>query len=149
MTSPATPPTTAKVWKKCLALLGGLAALAAVVVLANSFSSRGMYQLYRLGQERQRLERENAQLNLDNERLARTIERLQDDPEFIQDLIRRELNFVKKNEIVFQLPPGPQAAASGSAPAAAESAPPAAEKPRPWSWKSLIGGPAQPQEPSE
>jgi hypothetical protein len=37
--------------------------------------------------------------------LARTIDRLQHDPVLIQDLIRQELNFVKKNEIIFQFPP--------------------------------------------
>ena len=38
-------------------------------------------------------------------RLARTIDRLQHDPEYIQDRIRQELNFVKPNEIIFQFPP--------------------------------------------
>ena len=37
--------------------------------------------------------------------MARTIDRLRNDPEMIQDLIRRELKLVKKNEILIQLPP--------------------------------------------
>ncbi len=52
-----------------------------------------------------RLEQENARLAAENTRLARTIDRLQHDPVLIQDLIRQELNFVKKNEIIFQFPP--------------------------------------------
>ena len=52
-----------------------------------------------------RLEQENTRLAAENDRLARTIDRLQHDPVFIQDLIRQELNFVKKNEIIFQFPP--------------------------------------------
>jgi hypothetical protein len=46
-------------------------------------------------------------------RLARTIDRLRRDPEFIQDLIRRDLNFVKKNEIIIQLPGAEGVKASG------------------------------------
>jgi hypothetical protein len=61
--------------------------------------------MYSLGHERQRLEKENARLAAENARLARTIDRLQHDPVLIQDLIRQELNFVKKNEIIFQYPP--------------------------------------------
>jgi cell division protein FtsB len=68
------------------------------------FSHKGLYNIYRLSQERTRLERENARLGEENARLARTIDRLQHDPEMIQDLIRRELNYVKKNEIIIQLP---------------------------------------------
>ena len=67
-------------------------------------SHHGFYKIYCLRQERSRLEHENARLAEKNTRLARTIDRLQHDPEMIQDLIRRELNFVKKNEIIVQLP---------------------------------------------
>ena len=67
----------------------------------------------------------------------------------IQDLIHQELNFVKKNEIIFQLPPGQrQPSASPSPPAGrplAESpaeagAPPESGK-HPWSWDCLEGAP--------
>ncbi len=68
------------------------------------FSHQGLYNIYRLSQERTRLERENVRLAEENARLARTIDRLQNDPEMIQDLIRRELNYVKKNDIIIQLP---------------------------------------------
>jgi len=68
------------------------------------FSHRGLYKIYRLRQEKDRLEAENRVLVEENDRLARTIDRLHNDPQMIQDLIRRELNFVKKNEIIIQLP---------------------------------------------
>jgi cell division protein FtsB len=68
------------------------------------FSQHGLYKIYRLRQERARLEGENARIARENARLARTIDRLHQDPEMIQDLIRRDLNFVKKNEIIIQLP---------------------------------------------
>ena len=68
------------------------------------FSHRGIYQIYRLKQEKAHLDMENQKLFEDNARLARSIDRLHNDPEMIQDLIRRSLNYVKKNEIVIQLP---------------------------------------------
>ncbi|MBM4293704.1 MAG: septum formation initiator family protein [Deltaproteobacteria bacterium] len=105
MTSPTSPPESSRLKFHSKLLLGGVLVLGMVVFLVLIFSSRGPYQIFRLNAERQRLEQENARLTAENERLARTIDRLQHDPEMIQDLIRRELNFVKKNEIIFQLPP--------------------------------------------
>lgn len=78
-----------------LALIAGLIA----VIL---FSHRAISRIYHLSQEKVRLLQENATLAEENLRLARTVDRLHNDPEMIQDLIRRELNFVKKNEIIIQ-----------------------------------------------
>jgi len=106
MTSPATTPTEPIGFKGGRKLLVGLALLlGAALLLGVFFSHRGLYQIYRFRPERVRLDQENARLTAENARLARTIDRLQHDPELIQDLIRRELNFIKKNEIIFQLPP--------------------------------------------
>ena len=93
--------------------------LGVVMVLVVLFSHRGLYQTYRFRHDGIRLEQENARLAAENARLARTIDRLQHDPVLIQDLIRQELNFVKKNEIIFQFPPekpavAPTNPASGS-----------------------------------
>ena len=86
-------------------LLWGISLALVVALGLVIFSHRGLYQIYRFRMEKQQLEQEIARLAAENDRLARTIDRLQHDPEMIQDLIRRELNFVKKNEIIFQLPP--------------------------------------------
>lgn len=94
-----------------LRLGGSRTALAALTVIFGLalvffifFSNQGVFQIYHLKQERQRLELQNAKLAQENERLVRTIDRLHHDPEMIQDLIRRELNFVRKNEIIMQFP---------------------------------------------
>ncbi len=131
-------------------LTGLVVILGVVMILAVVFlSHRGLYQIYREHQEQLRLDQENARLAEENARLARTIDRLQNDPVMIQDLIHQELNFVKKNEIIFQLPPGQrQSSASTSPPAGgplAESpaeagAPPDAGK-RPWARDYLEGAP--------
>jgi cell division protein FtsB len=64
----------------------------------------GVFRLFHLRQERDRLEQLNRRLREENDKLARTIERLQVDREMIEDLIRRELNFVKDNDLIFQMP---------------------------------------------
>ena len=142
MTSPTAPFEVASSKGSHRLLTGLVVILGGVILVMVFFSHRGLYQIYRSHQEQLRLDQENA-------RLARTIDRLQNDPEMIQDLIHQELNFVKKNEIIFQLPPGQrQPSASPSPPAGrplAESpaeagAPPEAGK-HPWSWDYLEGAP--------
>jgi cell division protein FtsB len=75
-----------------------------VLVILVFFSHRGLFKIYHLRLEKNRLETENRRLAEENDKLAKTIDRLHNDPQMIQDLIRRELNFVKKNEIIVQLP---------------------------------------------
>lgn len=105
MTSPPAPVETYKFKASHKLLVAVTLALGVALVFLVFFSHHGLYQIYRIRQERVQQEQENARLAAENDRLARTIERLHQDPELIQDLIRRELNFVKKNEIIFQLPP--------------------------------------------
>jgi len=90
--------------------LVALTALAFGLVLAVLlfFSHRELYEIYRLRQEKTQLDAENHRLAEENLRLDRTLDRLHQDPEMIQDLIRRELNYVKKNEIIIQLPASEQ-----------------------------------------
>lgn len=88
--------------RKLLVLCSVIFGLTVVFVLL--FSQHSLYKIYQLRQERNRLDRESVRLLEENTRLARTIDRLHNDPEMIQDLIHRELNFVKKNEIIIQLP---------------------------------------------
>ena len=126
MTSPAGPSVDNLSFRAGRKLLMGVAlALTAVLFLAVFFGHQGLYQVYRFRQERLGLEQENSRLTAENDRLARTIDRLQHDPEMIQDLIRRELNFIKKNEIIFQLPPAAPSRPALPPPAgAAPEAPP-------------------------
>jgi cell division protein FtsB len=93
------------------------------------FSPHGPFELNRLIQERDRLEQENARLAEENTRLARTIIRLQNDPAMIMDLIRRELNFIRKNEVILQLPPKPGTQAVTASILPDKPSPPPAAKP--------------------
>jgi len=103
--TPATPKrkTRARLSTRLVTLIA--LAFGLVLAMLLLFSHRELYQIYRLRQEKSRLDTENHQLSEENLRLARTIDRLHHDSEMIQDLIRRELNYVKKSEIIIQLPP--------------------------------------------
>jgi cell division protein FtsB len=105
MTSPSSSVETQKVGGSYKLLVGIALILVVSMVLVILFSHRGFYNVFRFRQEWLRLEQENVRLAAENGRLARTIDRLQHDPEYIQDRIRQELNFVKKNELIFQFPP--------------------------------------------
>jgi cell division protein FtsB len=105
MTSPHVPVETQKVGGG-YRLLAGIALIMGVsMVLVILFSHHGFYNVFRFRQDWLRLEQENVRLAAENDRLARSIDRLQHDPNYIQDRIRQELNFVKKNELIFQFPP--------------------------------------------
>lgn len=111
MTSPGSSVETPKAGGS-YKLLAGIALIVGVsMVLVILFSHRGFYNVLRFRQEWLRLEQDNIRLAAENDRLARTIDRLQHDPEYIQDRIRQELNFVKKNELIFQFPPDKSATA--------------------------------------
>ncbi|MBM4287786.1 MAG: septum formation initiator family protein [Deltaproteobacteria bacterium] len=69
------------------------------------FGDKGLYHLYQLRQELEQLLQANLALRDENERLVNIIERLQNDQDFIQDTIRQELNYIKRNEIIYQLVP--------------------------------------------
>jgi cell division protein FtsB len=69
------------------------------------FGNKGLYHLFKLRQEREQLLQINFNLKDENDRLVKIIDRLQNDQEFIEDTIRKELNFIKKNEVIYQLEP--------------------------------------------
>uniref|UniRef100_UPI00404B3F13 FtsB family cell division protein n=1 Tax=Desulfobacca sp. TaxID=2067990 RepID=UPI00404B3F13 len=69
------------------------------------FGDKGLYHLYTLRQERDRLQRENLVLQDEIDRMVKMIDRLRHDQDYIEDIIRRDLRFIKKNEIIYQLTP--------------------------------------------
>src|SRR5450759_3247104 len=126
MTSPGSSVETPKVGGS-YKLLAGIALIVGLsMVLVILFSHRGFYNVFRFRHEGLRLEQENIRMAAENYRLARSIDRLQHDPEYIQDRIRQELNFVKKNELIFQFPPDkPGTAPHLTATGTGETPPPA------------------------
>jgi cell division protein FtsB len=125
MTSPRASIDTQRFWGGYKFLAGIALTMGVVMALVVLLSHRGLYQIYLLRHERLRLDQENSRLAAENARLARTIDRLHHDPVLIQNLIRKELNFVKKDEIIFQFPPAKPETASELADPHNGEAPPA------------------------
>jgi cell division protein FtsB len=63
-------------------------------------SDRGAVDLYQLKLERDRLRQANIRLQQSNEAQYRMIERLKYDPEFVENIARRELGMIRKDEVV-------------------------------------------------
>jgi cell division protein FtsB len=130
MTSPGSSVETPKVGGSYKLLAGIALIVGLAMVFVILFSHRGFYNVFRFRQEWLRLEQDNVRLAAENDRLARTIDRLQHDPEYIQDRVRQELNFVKKNELIFQFPPDkPGTAPRLTATGTGEAPPPGSVQP--------------------
>ena len=81
-----------------LALLG-LAAFMVVIF----FNDKGLMDLSRLKRERQGLAAKNNDLARQNLSLFRTIERLQNDPRYVENVARRELGVIGRDELIIKL----------------------------------------------
>ncbi|MBU1053139.1 MAG: septum formation initiator family protein [Proteobacteria bacterium] len=61
-----------------------------------------MLELNQLKEERDNIIERNKELALNNNSMYNEIKRLKDDPEYIENIARRELGMIKKNEIILQ-----------------------------------------------
>ena len=61
---------------------------------------RGAVDLYHLKLEKDHLEKANLELEKENEQRYRTIERLKHDPDFVEDIARKELGMIRKDEFI-------------------------------------------------
>lgn len=78
--------------------------LALLVILSTSllivFGENGLIDHQRLDIRHEQLARENAAITQENARLYRQIERLKNDPEFIENIARRDLGMIGSTEII-------------------------------------------------
>ena len=90
-----------------------LAALALLLVILgfSVFTDQGLLGLYRLRQEKARMEERLAQLETENARLRVEIERLKSDRAYLEKVAREELGLVNQDEMVFQFQSQPGKAA--------------------------------------
>lgn len=79
-----------------------LAVFISGMLLFAIFGSRGLIQIYKLKDERNRIQMSNARLQEENRRLAEQIGRLRNNKEEVEKVAREELGLVKKGEIVYQ-----------------------------------------------
>jgi len=66
------------------------------------FGNNAMLELNQLKEERDNIIERNKELALNNNSMYNEIKRLKDDPEYIENIARRELGMIKKNEIILQ-----------------------------------------------
>ncbi len=77
--------------------------LLALIIVWLGFGDQGLLHLYRKYMEKQAyIERIN-KLTKENQALQEEIRRLRTDREYLEALVRKELNLVKKNEIIYRL----------------------------------------------
>ena len=72
------------------------------MLLFAIFGSRGLMQIYRLKEERDRIQTNNARMQEENRKLGDQILRLRSDKDEVEKIAREERGMVKKGEIVSQ-----------------------------------------------
>ncbi len=70
------------------------------------FSENGLADLNRLKAERDIILKKNAELIQENLSLSRKIERLKNDPEYLENVARKELGVIGKDEVVIKVKKG-------------------------------------------
>jgi len=68
------------------------------------FGDQGLIHYYRLEKERAEIEEKLKRLEMENRLLAEEVERLQGDAQHLERVIRREMGFVKDNELLVIVP---------------------------------------------
>ena len=67
------------------------------------FGDNALLELNRVKRERNILIKKNEELARENDSMYTEIERLKHDPEYIENVARRELGMIGKNEIIFKV----------------------------------------------
>lgn len=63
--------------------------------------NQGVVSLLRQRSELKELQAETERLRIQNEKLAAELERLQNDPEYLEEIARKDFGLLKKNEKVY------------------------------------------------
>jgi cell division protein FtsB len=73
-----------------------------LIIAWLGFGERGFYNLYKMDQERQSYLEKIRRLEEANRELLEQIDRLRKDKDYIESVARRELNLIKKDEIIYR-----------------------------------------------
>jgi cell division protein FtsB len=90
-------------------LFGSLILLLSLVTIVGE---RGALHLWRLCDEKNRLDAENYRLQKENDALRQRVSRIRNDNHYLEKLAREELNLVRPGEVIYRFP----SAESGGAP---------------------------------
>jgi len=97
-------------WRRRLGLLI-VAGVAVFVVLFTALRGMGLLDTWRLRRTHARIVRENERLREENARLRQEAHRLGTNPAYIEEIARRELGLIGRNENVIVLDPAAKAPA--------------------------------------
>jgi cell division protein FtsB len=78
-----------------------------LMLLFIVFGENGLTDLYKLKMEKDNLSKTNDELKKENLSLYREIERLKNDPRYVEDVARKELGVIGKDEMIIKVKPKP------------------------------------------
>ena len=88
--------------KRQRVILSVTAFMLAALFCFTIFSERGLRDLHLLKQEHDSLHEANQKLARENLDLSVEIDRLENDPDYIEDVARRELGMIRKDELILK-----------------------------------------------
>jgi len=80
-----------------------------ILLLVEILGDKGWVELRRLQHTRQALIKGNTLLTQENSKMYDMIDRLKNDPEYIENIARRELGMIRSNELIFKFNSEPKA----------------------------------------
>ncbi|MDH3955582.1 MAG: septum formation initiator family protein [Desulfobacteraceae bacterium] len=86
-----------------------------LLLLFIVFGENGIMDLYKLKMEKDNLSKQNDELKKENISSYREIERLKNDPRYVEDVARKELGVIGKDEVIIRVKPKPSVSNSDRA----------------------------------
>jgi cell division protein FtsB len=78
-----------------------------LMLLFIVFGENGVMDLHHLKSEKDNLSKKNDELKKENISFYREIERLKHDPRYVEDVARKELGVIGKDEVIIKVKPKP------------------------------------------
>ena len=79
-----------------------------LMLLFIVYGENGLTDLYKLKMEKDNLSKKNDELKKENISFYREIERLKNDPRYVEDVARKELGVIGKDEMIIKVKPKPR-----------------------------------------
>ena len=78
-----------------------------LMLLFIVIGENGISDLYRLKEQKENLSQKNDELKKENITYYREIDRLKHDPRYVEDVARKELGVIGKDEVIIKVKPKP------------------------------------------
>jgi len=78
-----------------------------LMLLFIVIGENGISDLYRIKKQKENLSQKNDELKKENITYYREIERLKHDPRYVEDVARKELGVIGKDEVIIKVKPKP------------------------------------------